>query len=87
MTLQHEFAGVSKSKARANSCKYELKAALIRRAKRIVRRQSGASPFVIRQRYLNAEAKAIVIDEGLAIANGQPPWFYTAFERGGLPIR
>jgi cyclopropane fatty-acyl-phospholipid synthase-like methyltransferase len=38
--------------------------------------------FDVKHRYSVREAKKIVLQEGLALTDGRPSWFYTAFERG-----
>lgn len=49
-------------------------------ARRLLGRRSPAYPYAIRARYSVRRAKAIVLEEKLAICNGQPSWFYTVFE-------
>ena len=40
------------------------------------------SVFDLKQRYSSRYAKNVILKKKLAITNGKPSWFYTAFERG-----
>jgi len=79
--MRDEFEG-SRREARRICRRYELRRTASSLIQRALGRPASASSPDPKRRYTERQAKAIVIDEGLALTNaGQISWFYTAFER------
>jgi hypothetical protein len=79
--MRDEFEG-SRRAARRIARRHELRRTAVSLIRRALGRPAAASAPDAKQRYTERQAKAIVLDEGLALTSaGEISWFYTAFER------